>query len=119
MRFLHTSDWHLGHTLHDLPRAWEHAQFLAWLADTIEAERVDALLIAGDVFDTANPPAGAQHAWFAAIGGLRRRFPLLEIVAIGGNHDSAARLDAPVPILAATAREDRTLPDRIDADARD
>ncbi|MFZ5480396.1 MAG: exonuclease SbcCD subunit D C-terminal domain-containing protein [Myxococcota bacterium] len=101
MRILHTSDWHLGHTLHDLPRAFEHARFLDWLADTIEAERVDALLVAGDVFDVANPPAAAQHTWFATVGGLRKRFPELEIVVIGGNHDSAARLDAPVPILGA------------------
>ena len=51
MRLLHTSDWHLGQTLHQFERSHEHVAFLAWLLDTLEAEAVDALLIAGDVFD--------------------------------------------------------------------
>ena len=52
MRLLHTSDWHLGHLLHDLPREREHAAFLAWLLDVLDAERIDGLLITGDVFDS-------------------------------------------------------------------
>jgi rfaE bifunctional protein kinase chain/domain len=55
MRLLHTSDWHLGQTLHDFDRSYEHRQFLDWLLGRIAAERPDALLIAGDVFDNANP----------------------------------------------------------------
>ena len=51
LRVLHTSDWHLGHALHDLPRDREHAAFLDWLCDTIAAEQIDAVLISGDVFD--------------------------------------------------------------------
>ena len=60
MKLLHTSDWHLGHTLRDRSRAFEHAQFLSWLLDVVEEEEIDALLVAGDIFETANPPAEAQ-----------------------------------------------------------
>jgi len=101
LRILHTSDWHLGHQLHGLPRTREHAAFLTWLLDTLDQREADALLIAGDVFETANPPAVAQQMWFDFLGRARRRRPDLDIVVIGGNHDSAARLDAPHPILRA------------------
>lgn len=99
MRVLHTSDWHLGHSLYDQSREYEHACFLRWLVDTLERERVDALLLAGDVFDTANPSAAAQAAWYGFLANVRARMPALDVVVIGGNHDSAARLDAPVPLL--------------------
>ena len=49
MKLLHTSDWHLGQTLHQHEREAEHARFLAWLLDTLQAEQIDALLVAGDV----------------------------------------------------------------------
>lgn len=101
MRLLHTSDWHLGHTLYDVSREAEHAAFLDWLLDTLEAQSVDALLVAGDIFDTANPSAEAQAAWYHFIARARRKLPRLEVVVIGGNHDSAARLDAPDPLFAA------------------
>jgi exonuclease SbcD len=99
MRILHTADWHLGHTLHEIGREHEHGLFLDWLLDTLGAAEVDALLIAGDVFETANPTAEAQSAWYRFLAKARARFPWLRIVVIGGNHDSAARLDAPNPIL--------------------
>ncbi len=99
MRILHTSDWHLGHSLHDVPRDMEHEIFLDWLLDAIGEHRVDALLIAGDVFDTANPSAAAQAMFFRFVARARRRYERLEIVVIGGNHDSADRLDAPSPLL--------------------
>jgi exonuclease SbcD len=101
MRLLHTSDWHLGHTLYDTSREAEHAAFLEWLLDTVEAQKVDALLVAGDIFDTANPSAEAQASWYQFVAQARRRCPRLDIVVIGGNHDSAARLDAPDPLFAA------------------
>ncbi|SEM78381.1 Exodeoxyribonuclease I subunit D [Stigmatella aurantiaca] len=101
MRLLHTSDWHLGHTLYDVSREAEHAAFLEWLLDTLEAQSVDALLVAGDVFDTANPSAEAQAAWYQFIARARKRLPQLNITVIGGNHDSAARLDAPDPLFSA------------------
>ncbi len=99
MRLIHTADWHLGHHLHGLSRAREHAAFLAWLLDTLAAVEADALLIAGDIFDTANPSAEAQRQWFDFLGRLRRRLPSLDVVVIAGNHDSPARLVAPAPVL--------------------
>jgi len=99
LRLLHTADWHLGHTLHDLPRDAEHDAFLAWLLDQVQVHAVDALLIAGDVFETANPPASAMHRWYRFLATARSRFPALDLVAVGGNHDSAARLDAAHPLL--------------------
>jgi len=101
MRVLHTSDWHLGHTLHDLPRDREHNAFLAWLLDTLAAERIDALLIAGDVFDAGNPPASALAAWYGFLAEAHRRRPSLVTVAIAGNHDSPSRLTAPAELLGA------------------
>lgn len=101
MRLLHTSDWHLGHTLYDVSREAEHAAFLDWLLETLESQAVDALLVAGDIFDTANPSAEAQAAWYQFVARARRRRPRLDVVVVGGNHDSAARLDAPDPLFAA------------------
>jgi exonuclease SbcD len=99
LRLLHTSDWHLGHVFHGVEREYEHRIFLDWLLDTLEAEAIDALLIAGDVFDAANPPASATKLWYHFLGQAHARAPRLQIVVIGGNHDSAARLEAPRPIL--------------------
>ncbi len=99
MKILHTSDWHLGHTLRDRTRKFEHDEFLAWLQDRIADEEIDALLVSGDIFETANPSAEAQKVWFEFLGATRRRFPHLDMVVIGGNHDSAPRLDAPNPVL--------------------
>ena len=99
LRILHTSDWHLGHTLHDVSREDEHDAFLSWLLDTLHREKSDALLIAGDVFDTANPPATAQRRWYKFLSQARNRLPSLDIVAIAGNHDSCGRLEAPQALL--------------------
>jgi exonuclease SbcD len=101
MRLLHTSDWHLGHTLYDVSREAEHSAFLDWLLHILEAQGVDALLVAGDIFDTSNPSAEAQAAWYDFIARARRKLPKLDVVVIGGNHDSAARLDAPDPLFSA------------------
>jgi len=84
-----------------MSREREHRAFLAWLLDVLRSERVDALLVTGDVFDSANPPASALQAFYGFIRDARRLLPSLEIVVIGGNHDSAARLDAPAPVLEA------------------
>jgi exonuclease SbcD len=101
MRLLHTSDWHLGQTLHNYERTYEHQCFLDWLLTTIVAEDIDALLIAGDVFDTANPSAAAQKQLYRFLQQARARSPLLDIVVIAGNHDSPGRLEAPGPLLEA------------------
>lgn len=99
MRLLHTSDWHLGHTLHGLSRELEHEVFLAWLLETLEARAADALIVAGDVFDSANPPASAQRLFYRFLADARRRCPDLGVVVVAGNHDSASRLEAPRPLL--------------------
>lgn len=104
LRLLHTSDWHLGHVLHGFDRAREHALVLDWLLETIEREDVDALLVAGDVFDAANPPTDAQHEWYRFLVEAWKRAQHLQIVVIGGNHDSASRLDSIDPFLSAMGR---------------
>jgi exonuclease SbcD len=101
MRILHTSDWHLGHVLKDQDRDEEHRAFLAWLLGVLDSERIDVLLVTGDVFEGANPPATAQALWYGFLGDAARRCPGIQVVAIGGNHDSAGRLEAPAPILSA------------------
>lgn len=104
LRLLHTSDWHLGHALYGMARTHEHERLVGWLLDTVEAEAVDAILVAGDVFDAANPPTDAQHLWYRFLVEAWRRAPHLQVVVIGGNHDSAARLDATDPFLRAMDR---------------
>lgn len=101
LRILHTSDWHLGHTLHDLPRDAEHTAFLDWLLAQLRAHAVDALLVSGDIFETANPPARAMRAWYDFLARARAQQPGLDIVVVGGNHDSPARLEAAHPVLEA------------------
>jgi DNA repair protein SbcD/Mre11 len=99
VRLLHTSDWHLGHTLKDITREAEHAAFLAWLLEACTRETPDVLVITGDVFDSATPPASAERAWFELLAAARRRCPAMDIIAIAGNHDSPARLGAPSSVL--------------------
>ena len=101
MRMIHTADWHLGHSLAGHSREVEHARFLAFLLDAIDERGVDALVVSGDVYDQGHPPASAQRQFFSFIADARRRRPDLGIVVIGGNHDTAARLDAAGPVLAA------------------
>jgi exonuclease SbcD len=100
MRVIHTSDWHLGHMLRgEVTRELEHQAFLAWLLERCSAEAADALLITGDVFDTATPPASAERMWFDLLAAARRARPAMDVVAIAGNHDSPARLGAPAALL--------------------
>ena len=99
MRLLHTSDWHLGQTLHQFERSHEHSRFLGWLLDTLVDEQIDALLIAGDVFDNSNPSAASQAQFYGFLTEARRRVAHLKIVVTAGNHDSPGRLEAPSPFL--------------------
>lgn len=99
MRLLHTSDWHLGQALHTYDRTYEHQCFLDWLVETIVAEQADVLLVAGDVYDNANPSAGAQRQLYRFLQQARARAPWLQTVVIAGNHDSPGRLEAPSPLL--------------------
>lgn len=101
MRLLHTSDWHLGQSLHNFERHYEHQRFLDWLLEAIVAEQADVLLIAGDVYDNANPSAASQKQLYRFLRQARERAPNLNLVIIAGNHDSPGRLDAPGPLLEA------------------
>lgn len=99
LKIIHTADWHLGQTFFGYDRDAEHDAFLLWLTDTLTEQQADVLLIAGDVFDVANPSAAAQRRFFHFLKEANRRNPHLQIVIVAGNHDSAARLEAPVPLL--------------------
>lgn len=99
LHIIHTADWHLGQTFFGYDREEEHEAFLSWLNDTLVRRQVDVLLIAGDVFDVANPSAAAQRRFFRFLREANRRNPHLQVVIIAGNHDSATRLEAPVPLL--------------------
>ncbi len=121
MRIFHSADWHLGHTLLGVPREYEHRQFLAWLLDQLETQGADALIVAGDVFDSANPSAAAQALFYRFLVEAKERCPHLDIVVTAGNHDSPARLEAPAPLLAALGVQvvgllPRRLDGRIDTD---
>lgn len=105
MRVLHTADWHLGQSFHGHERLAEHRAFLDWLLDLLAQRAIDALLIAGDVYDTANPPAEAQSLYYEFLRRARERCPTLTVIVIAGNHDSPARLEAPRPVLQALGVE--------------
>ena len=100
MRLLHTSDWHLGRALYGKQRYPEFAAFLDWLLDIIVQERVEALLVAGDVFDSALPGSRAQELYYRFLGRLARG-SCRHAVIIAGNHDSPGLLEAPQDLLAA------------------
>lgn len=98
MRVLHTSDWHLGLSTGPVSRAPEHAAFLRWLVDTVRARRFDAVVVAGDVFDTVAPSAESQRLYYRWLAALTET-GVGTVVIVGGNHDSQARLDAPRELL--------------------
>ena len=92
MRLLHTSDWHLGRTLHRADLGDAQAAFLAALVDVVRAERVVAVLVAGDVFDRAVPSVEAVGLYDEAL--FRLSDTGARVVVTSGNHDSATRLGA-------------------------
>ncbi|MDY7559417.1 exonuclease SbcCD subunit D C-terminal domain-containing protein [Pseudomonas sp. 10B1] len=99
MRLFHTSDWHLGQNLHGQERDYEHGCFLSWLLARIAEREPDVLLIAGDIFDTVNPPVKAQERLYEFIVSAHEQQPLLTIVMIAGNHDSGSRIELPAPLM--------------------
>lgn len=99
LRLVHTSDWHLGHELFSHSRDAEHDAFLNWLVEQLEAQQADALVVAGDVYDVAHPPVAAMVRLYRFLREATDRCPHLQIVMIGGNHDSAARINLPAPLL--------------------
>ncbi|WP_409487816.1 exonuclease SbcCD subunit D C-terminal domain-containing protein [Pseudomonas promysalinigenes] len=99
MRLFHTSDWHLGQSLHGQERDFEHACFLDWLLGQLHLRQPDALLIAGDIFDTVNPPVKAQERLYDFIVQAHEQQPKLQIVMIAGNHDSGSRIELPAALM--------------------
>ncbi len=99
LRILHTSDWHLGSSLESASRDDEHRRFLEWLLVTLRDEAIDVLVLAGDVFHYAQPSAEAQRLYYGFLARIGAETKVRQIVVIGGNHDSASRLDAPREVL--------------------
>lgn len=98
MKILHTSDWHLGRSLYGRKRYDEFSAFLDWLADLIISEQVDALLVAGDIFDTSTPSNRAQELYYRFLCRVSASC-CRNIVVIAGNHDSPSFLNAPKELL--------------------
>ena len=99
MRLFHTSDWHLGQNLHGQERDFEHAGFLNWLLGRLAERKPDVLLIAGDIFDTVNPPVKSQERLYDFIVSAHEQNPQVTIVMIAGNHDSGSRIELPAPLM--------------------
>jgi len=108
MRFLHTSDWHLGRSLHRADLRAAQAGFLDHLVEVARAERVDAVLIAGDVYDRAIPPVDSVSLYEDALARLRATGA--RVVLISGNHDSARRLGVNSALIDASGVHLRTRP---------
>lgn len=100
MKFLHTSDWHLGRTLYGRKRYTEFSAFLDWLTDTIITENIDVLLVAGDIFDTNTPSNRAQELYYQFLCRVSTSC-CQHIIIIAGNHDSPSFLNAPKKLLRA------------------
>ncbi|MDR2919825.1 MAG: exonuclease SbcCD subunit D C-terminal domain-containing protein [Tannerella sp.] len=99
MKIIHTADWHIGQTLFDYDRKTEHIKFLEWLKKQIKERDIDVLLVAGDIFDSPNPSAESQRIYYHFLRDITIENSDLQIIIIAGNHDSAARLEAPNPLL--------------------
>ncbi|MCB4435546.1 exonuclease subunit SbcD [Alteromonas sp. McT4-15] len=97
LRILHTSDWHLGQSFFTQTRQVEHEQFIDWLLFTVEAEKVDAVIIAGDIFDTGSPPSYAREMYARFVARLQEKD--CQLVVLGGNHDSVSMLNESQPVL--------------------
>ena len=97
MKILHTSDWHLGQSFFTKSRKNEHAAFLKWLLQQVEVHQIDAIIVAGDVFDTGTPPSYARELYHAFIGELQGM--QCTLVVLGGNHDSVSVLNESKALL--------------------
>ncbi|AXT32996.1 exonuclease subunit SbcD [Pseudoalteromonas tunicata] len=98
MKILHTSDWHLGQHFMGKSRQNEHAAFIDWLLNTVKTHAIDAVIIAGDVFDTGAPPSYARELYNRFIVAMNQlKCPL---IILAGNHDSVATLNESKGLLA-------------------
>ena len=97
MKFLHTADWHVGKTLKGRDRLEEQKAVLSEIASIAEAHEVDAVLVAGDLYDTSAPSAPAQQAVVRTL--LRMRQAGAEVIVIAGNHDHGPTFEAYRPLM--------------------
>lgn len=97
MRILHTSDWHLGQNFMNHSREREHALLIDWLLEQVQQHAVDAVLIAGDIFDTGTPPSYARALYYHLIAELHRQN--VALLLLGGNHDSVSVLSESLPLM--------------------
>lgn len=98
MKILHTSDWHLGQNFFTKSRKDEHQAFISWLLDLVADEQIDAVVVAGDVFDTGTPPSYARELYNQFVVDLQQQKCVL--IVLGGNHDSVSTLNESKQILA-------------------
>ena len=98
MRILHTGDWHLGKNLEGASRMDEQELFLNDFVDIVEKNKVDLVIIAGDVYDNSNPPARAEKMFYDTLKKLSKNGERL-ILVIAGNHDNPERLVAAGPLV--------------------
>lgn len=98
MRLIHTSDWHLGQHFYGKSRADEHRVFLDWLLLQAEQQQADAIIVAGDLFDTGTPPSYARELYNRFVVALQGRG--CQLIVLAGNHDSVATLNESRELLA-------------------
>ncbi|MBE7633540.1 exonuclease subunit SbcD [Tenacibaculum finnmarkense genomovar ulcerans] len=98
MKILHTADWHLGHRLHEHSQLEEQTLFLAWIENHISNEKIDLLLISGDIFDTSSPSNQSLTMYYNFLVKLQKT-SCKNIIITGGNHDSPGTLNAPKELL--------------------
>ena len=91
MKILHTSDWHLGHTLYGYDRTVEHKAMLEQMVEIVREHRPDVFLLAGDVYHTSQPSSAVQTMFSEAMVSLHQAHPEMYIIVIAGNHDSASK----------------------------
>lgn len=99
MRVLHTADWHLGRTLEGRSRLPEQEAFLDQLVGVVKDEGIDLVLVAGDVYDSVNPPAAAESLYYDALARLSDNGKRA-VAVIAGNHDHPDRVSAATPLAA-------------------
>ncbi len=100
MKILHTSDWHLGHRLHEHSQQQEQEMFLNWMIETINTQQIDILIISGDIFDVSVPSTQSQKLYYNFLIDLRNT-NCKHIVITAGNHDAPGNIDAPRELLQA------------------
>jgi len=99
IRVLHTADWHIGQTMRGYSREFEHRAVFGRLVEIVAEREVDALIVAGDVFDGQNPSGESHQLFYETLVRLHRARPKMTIVIVAGNHDAAGRLEAPRALL--------------------